>query len=123
MLRANPAFPGDLRVARGALTWRGLIRPTPLSREYGIRLDYRVGDTPDVTVETPDLRGLADGRRLPHVYKQEPPRLCLCLPGTGEWRPQLRLDETMLSWSHLWFFYYEEWLESDDWKGGGEHPL
>ena len=22
----------------------------------------------------------------------------------------------------LWLFYFEEWLASDDWKGGGMHP-
>jgi hypothetical protein len=22
----------------------------------------------------------------------------------------------------LWLFYFEEWLWSDDWKGGGMHP-
>jgi hypothetical protein len=75
-----------------------------------------------VIVEGPNLRALAEGRRLPHVYAQDPARLCLYLPGTGEWRPELRLDETMLPWSVMWFFYFEDWLETDDWKGGGKHP-
>jgi hypothetical protein len=121
-LRTSRVFTGETRLRRGALVWRGGVRPTPLSRAYQIRLDYRAEQTPRVTVETPDLRELADGRRLPHVYRQAPPCLCLYLPGTGQWRPQLRLDETMLPWSALWFFYFEEWLESDDWKGGGQHP-
>jgi hypothetical protein len=25
-------------------------------------------------------------------------------------------------WTALWLFYFEEWLTSDDWKGGGIHP-
>jgi hypothetical protein len=25
-------------------------------------------------------------------------------------------------WATLWLFYFEEWLASDDWKGGGMHP-
>jgi hypothetical protein len=106
----------------GRVTWRGRVRPNPLSRAYDIRLDYQVGDTPRVIVESPNLRALAEGRRLPHVYAQDPARLCLFLPGTGEWRPELRLDETMLPWSVIWFFYFEDWLETDDWKGGGKHP-
>lgn len=121
-LRGNRLFPGEILLRRGKLTWRGPIRPTPVSRAYDVRLDYQVGESPQVVVETPDLKGLADGRKLPHVYKQFPPQLCLYLPRTGEWKPTLRLDETMLPWSTIWFFYFEEWLESDDWKGGGEHP-
>ena len=27
-----------------------------------------------------------------------------------------------MPWAALWLFYFEEWLGSDDWKGGGEHP-
>ena len=122
MLRANRTFPGQIQLHGGKLTWRGQIRPTPLSRVYDVRLEYQTRQTPSVIVERPDLKLLADGRRLPHVYTQRPARLCLYLPGTGQWRAQLRLDETMLPWSALWLFYYEEWLESDEWKGGGEHP-
>jgi hypothetical protein len=25
-------------------------------------------------------------------------------------------------WTALWLFYFEEWLVSNEWKGGGEHP-
>lgn len=121
-LRSNSTFPGEVRLRHGRVTWRGRVRPTPLSRAYDIRLDYQAGDTPRVIVEGPNLRGLAKGRRLPHVYAQDPARLCLYLPGTGEWRPELRLDATMLPWSVIWFFYFEDWLETDEWKGGGEHP-
>ena len=121
-LRHSRVFPGHVRLRRERLTWRGKVRPTPLSRAYDVRLDYQVGDIPQVIVEAPDLRALAGGRRLPHVYQQDPPRLCLYLPKTGQWRPELRLDETMLPWSAVWFFYFEEWLDSDEWKGGGQHP-
>jgi hypothetical protein len=34
----------------------------------------------------------------------------------------MRIDQTIVPWAILWLFYYEEWLVSDDWKGGGEHP-
>jgi hypothetical protein len=78
--------------------------------------------TPRVFVEDPDLLALADGRRLPHVYEQRPPRLCLYLPDTGEWTPAMRLDQSIVPWAVLWLFYFEEWLVSDEWKGGGVHP-
>jgi hypothetical protein len=34
----------------------------------------------------------------------------------------MRLDHTIVPWTALWLFYFEEWLISNDWKGGGVHP-
>ena len=73
-------------------------------------------------IDDPDLLELARGRRLPHVYDQNPPRLCLYLPNTGEWTSAMRLDQTIVPWSILWLFYFEEWLVSNEWKGAGVHP-
>jgi hypothetical protein len=89
---------------------------------YTLQIVYPQGRTPRVVVREPDLVALADGRRLPHVYEQQPPHLCLYLPGTGEWDNSMRISETIVPWAILWLFYFEEWLESDDWKGGGIHP-
>jgi hypothetical protein len=44
------------------------------------------------------------------------------MPGEGEWTSAMRLDQTVVPWSILWLFYFEEWLVSNDWKGGGVHP-
>jgi hypothetical protein len=44
-------------------------------------------------------------------------------PGKGEWSPEMMLDKTVLPWVELWLFYFEEWLVSGEWKGGGEHPV
>ena len=55
-------------------------------------------------------------------YSETPVNLCLYLPGTGEWSPDRRLDQTIVPWAALWLFYFEEWLWSNEWKGGGVHP-
>ena len=34
----------------------------------------------------------------------------------------MRLVDTIVPWSILWLFYFEDWLETDEWKGGGMHP-
>ena len=106
----------------GRLTWRFVTSPTAFSRRYRVRIEYRQGAVPSVFVEEPDLVDLAGGRRLPHVYTQKPPRLCLYLPGEGQWTSAMRLDQTVVPWSILWLFYFEEWLVSNEWKGGGVHP-
>ena len=34
----------------------------------------------------------------------------------------MRSDQTVVPWTSLWLFYFEDWLASNEWKGGGEHP-
>jgi hypothetical protein len=121
-LKANPISAGDGSLLPGRLTWQYETSPSPLSRAYGIRIALTPRGPPSVTVEWPDLVELTGGRKLPHVYSQKPTELCLYLPGTGEWQPWMRIDQTLVPWTSLWLFYFEDWLGSDDWKGGGVHP-
>ena len=121
-LRVNPICAGTGTLHAGRLVWRYIASPTPLSRSYAVRIDYHQGDIPKVFIDEPDLTALANGRRLPHVYEQKPTRLCLYLPRAREWANGMRIDQTIVPWTALWLFYFEEWLTSDDWKGGGEHP-
>jgi hypothetical protein len=100
-LRRNPVCAGSGLLRPGRLVWSFATSPNPLSRRYRLRIEYCLGDVPRVFVESPDLHALADGRRLPHVYEQRPPRLCLYLPGTGEWTPAMRLDQTIVPWAIL----------------------
>jgi transposase InsO family protein len=34
----------------------------------------------------------------------------------------MRLDQTIVPWTSLWLFYFEDWLSEGEWRGGGEHP-
>lgn len=124
LLLNRKRFPGKGKVHSGHMTWVTEIAPTPLSRDYLVRLTYRQGSIPEVFVDDPDLSLLADGDRLPHVYSQIPTRLCLYLPGTREWTPGDAFDDTMLPWAALWLYYYEDWLSGGktEWRGGGTHP-
>jgi hypothetical protein len=106
----------------GRLTWEFDARPLPISRSYRLRIQYREGGTPDVVVIAPDLQVLAEGRTLPHVYEENPTRICLYMPGTGEWNPDKRIVGTIVPWAVLWLFYFEDWLITGEWSGGGEHP-
>lgn len=120
-LRANPICAGTGRLHATGLIWDYRDRPTPLSREYSMRIRVQRGETPDVFVMDPDPSELAVGRPLPHVY-HDPLRLCLTLPGTREWAGTMRIDQTFVPWATTWLYYFEEWLISDEWKGGGVHP-
>jgi hypothetical protein len=113
---------GRGQLLSGRLNWFTSVQPSPLSRPYQIRIELKRHGHPDAWVLSPDLVALADGRRLPHVYSERPLRLCLWLPRAAQWHRNLALTETILPWANLWFAYFEEWLVSNEWQGGGEHP-
>lgn len=122
-LRAAGLDGGTGSVRQGELTWDFYVRPSPLGRNYQVRLRYKLGNPPSVTVISPNLTLLAPNRRLPHVYYATTPlSLCLYLPGSGEWQPSKSLAETIVPWTAVWLFYFEDWLLTDEWKGGGKHP-
>lgn len=120
-LCANPLCAGKGQLRATGLVWDYSARPSPLSREYSMRITFEREKAPRVFVLDPDLSALAGGRPLPHVYR-DPLRLCLTLPGTREWTGTMRIDQTFVPWATLWLYYFEDWLITDEWKGGGEHP-
>lgn len=121
LLRSNLNAEGTGFLKNGKLIWRFDARPSPISRSYNIRLEYATSGSPNVYVEAPDITELADGRDLPHVYRN-PLRLCLYMPTTGQWRPTKRIDQTIIPWTYTWLFYFEDWLAFGEWNGGGKHP-
>lgn len=121
-LRHCRAVRGQGNVDRQRLIWNFDAQPTPLSRRYRIRLTYARGGTPVIVVLEPDLLELSDGRRPPHIYSVGPPvKLCLYLPGR-EWSSKQFLATTIVPWVYLWLFFFEHWLLTGEWCGGGEHP-
>ena len=121
-LRTSPLLIGaDGRLTATELIWKFDACPDPLSRTYRLRLRYASEKAPSVTVDSHDLRELSGGRTPPHLY-HNPDRLCLYLPGTEEWDHRQRLDQTIVPWSFLWLAYFEHWLATDEWGGGGQHP-
>ncbi len=111
----------------GKLTHHGLkyefsAKPTPIGRTYSILITMKRNKGPKVYCISPNLSELAEGRKIPHLYSQKEKRLCLYLPQVREWHPGKSISQTIVPWTFLWLYYFEEWLVSDEWKGGGIHP-
>lgn len=116
-------FPeGTGNVRHGQLNWVTVLRPTPISRDYITQLNYRQGNVPRVFVVEPRLVDLARDRRIPHLYQQDPACLCLYRALYGEWSKEKLISRTLLLWAASWLFYFEDWLITGEWRGGGEHP-
>ena len=104
--------------ARNQLRCVGRLQPTATSDKYTFELEYKVPTRPHVRVIRPELR-LAEGHtKLPHVF----PGNELCLYMSPEWRPDRRIDQFIIPWISLWLFFYEVWLASGEWLGGGHEP-
>lgn len=108
------------RIQGGVLVVEGDISPTHRSLDYRVRIEYRAGEPPEITVLEPPLKPREEGGRLPHVYPGE--KLCLYLPNAGEWTPDMSLAHTIVPWIADWLFYYEVWHVTGEWLGGGVEP-
>lgn len=86
---------------------------------YKVRVVYRLGQHPVVNVIDPPLKA-RDGGRLPHVYSGD--NLCLYHPDYDEWSGGRVIAETIVPWISEWLYFYEVWLVTEEWLGGGEHP-
>ena len=117
--------------------WEGII--CPIAQPYCVRITYfsrRYFPTwslvnPYVSVVVidppvgPDPRGT--GERVPHIYGLDChpafPRLCLYDPVGDEWSPDRHIASTIVPWAIDWLYFYEEWVRTGEWKGGGRHPI
>ena len=113
---------GSGKLTRHGFKFEFKAKPTPLSREYSIRITMEKDKSPDVYVFEPNLSKLAGDRKIPHLYSQKEQRLCLYLPRAREWNHGKSVASTIVPWIFLWLYFFEEWLFSNEWQGGGEHP-
>lgn len=114
----------DSRIELGALTARGWVCPSPVTRAYQTHLVYRECTAPQVFVLSPRLirRAIEPDTPIPHTYGalepgQEQP--CLYYPFSREWTPAKPLARTIMPWLLAWLIDYELWLATGEWLGGG----
>ncbi len=116
IITVHPGF--SCKIKGGLLVCGGDVRPTPLNHCYRVRVEYRTRKTPRVYVESPKLRRRDPKKPIPHTYSDDEP--CIFYP--TEWYSDMKLALTVLPWLSMWLFYYEVWLATGGWHGGGVHP-
>ncbi len=105
-------------VRAGRLRWTVQLQPTAMSVPYTVRIDYLPGRCPRVVVLDPPLEVPENGS-LPHVYPGN--ELCLYYEDEFDSRADL-LADTIVPWTSEWLYFYELWLTTREWHGGGIHP-
>lgn len=116
--------------------WEGPL--TPIMRRYRVRVvhlrrrffdnwtlenDYAAVQVVDPMI---GLDSRSTGKWPPHIYfnKADPlyPRLCLYDPQERLWTPEEYIADTIIPWTIDWLFFFEGWLDTGTWEGGGRHP-
>lgn len=106
---------------KDCLNIRLLLRPTEHSKVYTVKIIFK---GMDCKVWLLDNIKKLDAEDFPHCYKKEKNRVQLCLlhPDKFEWSMVDWVQDTIIPWTIEWLFYYELWLCTREWYGGGEHP-
>lgn len=99
------------------VSWQGKVQPLPLSDSYSISLAYERYKAPRISVISPNLMLVPGAKSLPHTFTGE--YLCLYYPAYDEWTSAKYIAETVVPWISLWLVYYEVWLATGEWLGGG----
>jgi len=110
------------RLNRSAI-WSGVLKPQFTA--YRVEVRYAVGASPKVRVLSPELRRLQGNEEgsLPHVYgPSNDPTLCLYDPEASEWNSTMLIAAKIIPWTIDWLTFYEFWLMTGIWSGGGRHP-
>lgn len=110
-----------IEYSNNMLVWEGYLQPTVISRKYKVLLIYYSSMFPEVYVLEPSRLRRGPNDKLPHVYSKEEQRLCLFLRRERKWTPSKLLATTVIPWAAEWLYFYEIWIITGKWKGGGTH--
>ena len=119
--------------------WTGILQPH--QRQYAVSIEYTVPLAiqnvsavwiqPLVSIGQLCIWRDTSARlpALPHVYLRHPrtktlgPFLCLFDGRSRQWSSESSIALTTVLWSTLWLSFFEGWLITGHWSGGGVHPV
>jgi hypothetical protein len=99
--------------------WIGRLRALDFSESYDVRIEYRVGAKPKVWVlGLPSREEESESKKIPHRFTDG----SICLFYGDEWTADKSIARTIVPWLLEWLAFYEGWLVTGEWQGGGTHP-
>ena len=96
------------------------LKPTEESISYKLKITAKVeSKVVNIFPIEPYIGLEVNGQEVPHMYRDG--SLCLFYPEYDEWKYTDSWAETLIPWASLWLYYYEIWLQTGEWLGGGIH--
>lgn len=111
----------ETRIDGVAVVAEGVMRPTPLSREYRIRIRYALGTFPRAEVLDPTPARRHPDQVVPHTNGADHVP-CLFTPQSRDWTRDRYLADSVVPWLAEWLIFYEGWRATGKWYGGGTLP-
>lgn len=105
-------------VKKGKLVWEGNLKPSSLSREYKVQLICERRVNPKAFLKGSNIKGI-ERVDFPHHYKKTKHGVLLCLNYPAEFNYSMKLTDTIIPWTLEWLCFYEIWLYTGEWLGGG----
>lgn len=112
----------QLRINKNTIYIDVSLQPTESSQVYLVRIvSNKWSPIVKVFVVNPNISReiKKNGVTIPHTYNDG--SLCLYYPKNKEWRFEDFWADTLIPWTCLWLYFYEIWLITDEWLGGGVH--
>lgn len=110
----------DLFLDKNYLRVRGKLKPTSRSCWYSYEIKYWYREKIKIFIREPMIKTELDGKKAEHLYKDG--SLCLFFPEAKEFDSKKLIVDYIVPWVSLWLFFYEIWLVTGKWQGGGIHP-
>lgn len=96
------------------------LQPTEESLIYKLKISAQIDSTiVNIFPIEPHIGREVNGQAIPHMYPDG--SLCLYYPDYKEWKYSDLWADTLIPWTSLWLYYYELWLQTGEWLGGGIH--
>ncbi len=98
------------------------LQPSPASPFYKVLICYPKYGSIDVWATVSNYENIKN-KAIPHIYSKNDnkKRLRLCLYYGDEFKRGMSIAETLIPWAAEWLYFYELWLASGKWLGGGIH--
>ncbi len=94
------------------------LKPSVVSKSYDVRIVFTSLKV-SVYVINEKLELAKNRDKLPHVFSHDEQKLCLYQFDDNKWTPKQSIASTIIPWASEWLYYYEFWLISGEWHGGG----
>lgn len=118
-------YPGSTgrRVSNDGFVWEADLHASALSSTYHVRMEGKEYAFPDIWVSGGAVERCMELEKVPHQFgcKHDPNRIRVCLQ-KGDWSPRASLSRTAVPWTMEWLFFFEVWMATEEWCGGGIHP-